>query len=180
MLFNSYIYIFIFLPVVVCGYFLLNRFQFRVSAKVLLITASLVFYAWWRLLYLPLIVGSIAVNYFLGEAIARKTPPMKKLLLLFGIAGNLSLLGYFKYTGFAVESINSLFTKSLAVPDIVLPLAISFFTFQQIAYLVDSYRSGVNGHSFLNYMLFISFFPQLIAGPIVHHREMMHNLRVMI
>jgi D-alanyl-lipoteichoic acid acyltransferase DltB (MBOAT superfamily) len=98
---------------------------------------------------------------------------LRKKLLAFGIAINLALLGYFKYTDFFIENLNTLFGLSLPYPHIVLPLAISFFTFQQIAYLVDTYRGVAKAHSFLDYLLFVTFFPQLIAGPIVHHNEMM-------
>jgi D-alanyl-lipoteichoic acid acyltransferase DltB (MBOAT superfamily) len=97
----------------------------------------------------------------------------KKILLFFGIFANLALLGYFKYYDFFIENINIIFNENASLLHLMLPLAISFFTFQQVAYLVDSYRQEVKEHRFLNYALFVTFFPQLIAGPIVHHREMM-------
>ena len=97
----------------------------------------------------------------------------RKSILIFGIVFNLSLLGYFKYTDFLIENFNLAFNSNAELLNLALPLAISFFTFQQIAYLVDSYRQETKEYDFLNYALFVTFFPQLIAGPIVHHKEMM-------
>ena len=97
----------------------------------------------------------------------------KRQLLIIGIVGNLALLGYFKYTDFFISNINALWDSDIGLVHLSLPLAISFFTFQQIAYLIDSYNGKVQDYSLLNYGVFVSFFPQLIAGPIVHHKEMM-------
>ena len=157
-----------------------------VAAKSWLVFASLLFYSWWNLTYLPLILSSLLFNYTVGNILSGKTAKTKqknrirqknrinkKSILTVGIVANISLLGYFKYSDFALENINLLFGSSIPLLHLALPLAISFFTFQQIAYLVDSYRGETREYDFLNYALFVTFFPQLIAGPIVHHSEMM-------
>ena len=173
MLFNSYEYLLVFLPTAAVVFFLLNRFVSGTAAKLWLVAASLAFYSWWGLAYLPLIVISILVNYGVGTALgfARLSPFNRRALLIAGLGFNLVLLGYFKYANFFVDNANSLAGTNFHLDRIVLPLAISFFTFQKIAYLVDSYRGETLGYNFLNYALFVTFFPQLIAGPIVHHKE---------
>jgi D-alanyl-lipoteichoic acid acyltransferase DltB (MBOAT superfamily) len=130
--------------------------------------ASLFFYAWWNIVYLPLILISVVFNYFFARVIIAK-----KGLLSFGIIVNLALLAYFKYVDFFIENFNYMSNNELPLLQLALPLAISFYTFQQIAYLVDSYRGETAEYDFLNYAVFVTFFPQLIAGPIVHHSEMM-------
>lgn len=173
MLFNSYEYLLAFLPATATVYFLLNHFGRPSAAKVWLVTASLAFYSWWGLAYLPLIVISILINYSVGTALGslHMPPVLRHTLLTAGLAFNLGLLGYFKYANFFVDNLNTLSGFDIGLARIALPLAISFFTFQKIAYLVDSYRGETVGYSFLNYALFVTFFPQLIAGPIVHHKE---------
>lgn len=176
MLFNSYPFIFFFLPAVFVGYYALLHRRMLLGAKGYLVAASLLFYSWWNVTYLPLILGSMLFNYVIGNSLNdnhRWLKMHKKGLLAFGIAANLALLGYFKYTDFFLETVNSLTGASMPMLHLALPLAISFFTFQQIAYLVDSYRKETKEYDFLNYALFVTFFPQLIAGPIVHHAEMM-------
>jgi D-alanyl-lipoteichoic acid acyltransferase DltB (MBOAT superfamily) len=177
LLFNSYEFIFFFLPVTFFGYFYLNKLRLTEAAKAFLVAASLFFYAWWNVKYLPLILVSMIVNYAVGRELARYEQNgrrySKKALLWAGIFFNLALLGYFKYTDFFLENLNRLIDGHIPLPHLALPLAISFFTFQQIAYLVDSYRNETHEYDFLNYALFVTFFPQLIAGPIVHHAEMM-------
>ena len=176
MLFNSYGFIFIFLPISFFIYFYLLEKRLTIGAKSFLIFASLLFYSWWNIVYLPLILLSMLFNYMIGSTLNKthkNTKISKKFVLLFGIACNVLLLGYFKYTDFMIENINTLFSTSLSLSHLALPLAISFFTFQQIAYLIDSYRGETQEYDFLNYALFVTFFPQLIAGPIVHHSEMM-------
>jgi alginate O-acetyltransferase complex protein AlgI len=172
-LFNSYEYLLVFLPSVAAVFFSLNRFASATVAKFCLVAASLAFYSWWGLAYLPLIIISIFVNYGVGTALgtARLAPCNRRALLTAGLGFNLGLLGYFKYANFVVDNANSLAGTNFHLDRIVLPLAISFFTFQKIAYLVDSYRGETVGYNFLNYALFVTFFPQLIAGPIVHHKE---------
>lgn len=178
MLFNSPVYILLFLPLTVAGYLGLQRLGRPVAGKVWLIGASLYFYAYWNPIYLPLILGSMAVNFGVGTALHRsKGGPQgwwsRKHILFVGIAFNLGLLGYFKYTDFLIENVNQLLATDWPLLHLALPLAISFFTFQQIAYLCDSYQADTQEYNMLNYGLFVTFFPQLIAGPIVHHRQMM-------
>lgn len=175
MLFNSYEYIFLFLPVSLAVYFLLSRLASANLAKSWLVLSSLFFYSWWNISYLPLILVSILVNFAVGSALTR--PPTRalspKAILVIGIAFNLLLLGYFKYTDFFINNINLALGTALPLLHIVLPLGISFFTFTQIAYLVDAYRSQAKEYQLVNYALFVTFFPHLLAGPILHHKEMM-------
>lgn len=173
MLFNSYAFIFLFLPVVLFGFHWIGSLGRHRVAIAWLVAASLFFYGWWNSAYLGLILGSMLFNYAMGVAILTDKLPNKKWLLVTGIATNLALLGYFKYANFFVENLNTLVGNSLTLETIILPLAISFFTFQQITYLVDAYRGETREYHFLHYALFVTFFPQLIAGPIVHHREML-------
>jgi len=176
MLFNSYEFIFLFLPLSFFIYFFLLQKRLITGAKGFLVFASLFFYSWWNVAYLPLILSSMLFNYVIGNSLNenfKKVRIHKKSLLTFGVVSNLALLGYFKYTDFFLENFNLLFNGSVPLLHLALPLAISFFTFQQIAYLVDSYRGETAEYDFLNYALFVTFFPQLIAGPIVHHAEMM-------
>ena len=172
MLFNSYLYILCFLPLTVLGYFTLCRLKLTQGAKLWLVFASLCFYGYWNPLYILLILASIAANYAIGTHLQRIREKSKKLLML-GILFNVGLLCYFKYTDFFIENANAVLKTQIPLLHIALPLAISFFTFQQIAYLVDSYKSIVGRQDFATYCLFVTFFPQLIAGPIVHHKEMM-------
>ncbi len=179
MLFNSLIFLGIFLPI--CwGVFALLRGRrlFQISVC-WLIVCSLVFYGYWNPPYLILILGSIAVNYAFGHAqnLLHDQGKQSRPLMAGAVLFNLGLLGYYKYAGFITENINALSASALPVPDIILPLAISFFTFQQIAYQVDAYRGEAKEHGFLDYVLFVTFFPQLVAGPIVHHKEMMPQFR---
>ena len=177
MLFNSYTYLFLFLPVSLIIYFILNRQKLTLASKVWLVLASLFFYCWWNPIYLPLICGSILFNYIIGWLILRQREktgsPCLQAWLVIGIVGNLSLLGYFKYTDFFFANFASLSGLPLKLLHIALPLGISFFTFTQIAYLVDVKRGGVKEYSLANYSLFVTFFPHLLAGPILHHKEMM-------
>ncbi len=174
MLFNSYEYIFAFLPITFFIYFFLLQKRLTIAAKGFLVFSSLFFYSWWNIMYLPIILSSMLFNYILGNSLNQNNVKMKKKnLLSMGIIANILLLVYFKYSDFLIENINSLFDTKVGLLHLSLPLAISFFTFQQIAYLVDSYRGETKEYDFLNYALFVTFFPQLIAGPIVHHAEMM-------
>ncbi|NLF45912.1 MAG: MBOAT family protein [Syntrophomonadaceae bacterium] len=174
MLFNSYEYIFVFLPVALIIYFLLNSQRWYTAAKIWLILASLFFYSWWNIAYLPLILVSIITNYLIGTGLSSHRPLLsRRRLLIGGLIFNIGLLGYFKYADFFIANLNSVFSGGIPLLHLVLPLAISFYTFQQIAFLVDTYRGQAQEKKFLNYALFVLFFPQLIAGPIVHHREMM-------
>ena len=175
MLFNSYIFILLFLPLSVLGFYLIGARGHHRIAVSWLVGASLFFYSWWNPSYLSLILVSILFNYALGVSLSNSnsTAGSKKFGLIFGVSTNLALLGYFKYANFFVDNINNAFSASIELAPIILPLAISFFTFQQIAYLVDAYKGETKEYNFLHYCLFVTFFPQLIAGPIVHHREML-------
>ncbi len=178
MLFNSYEFIFFFLPIVFFIYFYLNHKRLTLASKGFLVFSSLFFYSWWNIIYLPLILSSLLFNYVAGNVLANnkkytRNEFSKKGILTFSIASNLALIAYFKYSDFFIQNINTVFNLKIALLNLSLPLAISFFTFQQIAYLVDSYRQETKEYDFLNYSIFVTFFPQLIAGPIVHHKEIM-------
>lgn len=175
MLFNSYEYLLLFLPATFFIYFFLLQKRFIAGAKGFLIFASLFFYAWWNIDYLPVILATILFNFVVGSQLSKRQQKSENRLAILwvGILANLGLLAYFKYANFVMENASRLVGQAYSPVDIVLPLAISFFTFQQIAYLIDSYRGETREYDFLNYTIFVTFFPQLIAGPIVHHREMM-------
>jgi D-alanyl-lipoteichoic acid acyltransferase DltB (MBOAT superfamily) len=173
MLFNSYIFIFLFLPVTLFGFFYIGVRGNYYFALAWLVGTSLFFYGWWNPAYIFLIVSSVIFNYFLGSLLNNPLLKTRKIILIFGIFINLFLLGYFKYYNFFILNINNIFSSSLPIETIILPLAISFFTFQQITYLVDAYKGRTSEYDFLHYCLFVTFFPQLIAGPIVHHKEML-------
>jgi D-alanyl-lipoteichoic acid acyltransferase DltB (MBOAT superfamily) len=178
MLFNSYIFIFAFMPFVLFGYFALNHLGYLRAGKLFLLGGSWLFYGWWNPIYLPLLLGSIVVNYTIAGKIqsygrSREVIPPKKRLMLLGVCLNVSLLAYYKYMDFFIFNVNLLPGVEFEYLRLALPLGISFFTLQQIAFIVDCYRSPLKERSPLDYALFVSFFPQLIAGPIVHHREIM-------
>jgi len=168
MLFNSFGFLIGFLPVTLVGFYIVQRFFGCEPAIAWLVVASLFFYGFWNQAYLLLILTSIGVNFMVGMSLGKRK---NRSLLVFGIAFNLALLGYYKYANFFVNTLNALTPLEVSFGTIVLPLAISFFTFQQIAYLVDAWRGEVREYKFLHYSLFVTFFPQLIAGPIVHHKE---------
>lgn len=173
MLFNSYTFLLGFLPVTVLGFFVAGRLG-KGSGAAWLAACSLFFYAWWDYHYLVLLLGSICANYIAGGFIARNagTRPGKKALIA-ALAINLALLGYYKYADFFLSSANALLGKEWPVLGIVLPIGISFFTFTQIAFLADAYAGKVTEYRFIYYVLFVTYFPHLIAGPVLHHKEMM-------
>ena len=175
MLFNSYEFIFLFLPITLILYFTLNRFGKNELAKGWLVIASLYFYSYFNRTYLILIIVSILLNYGIGKKLSdNKTDIIiRKLLLIVGIVFNLGALGYFKYYDFFVSNINSLFGTDIKLLYIMLPLGISFFTFQQLSFVIDMYKRFNLIYSFTDYCLFVTFFPQLIAGPIVLPTEML-------
>lgn len=177
MLFNSFEFIFLFLPISAIVYFWLSRLRMVIAAKGWLSFASLFFYSWWNIVYLPLILGSILFNFVLGGELSKLTAKFEikksKKVLVVAIALNILLLIYFKYMDFFISNINDTFGFSYELLHVVLPLGISFFTFTQIAFLVDCYKGEVKERSYLNYILFVTFFPHLLAGPILHHKEMM-------
>ena len=163
------------MPVVYFLYAFLKGHNKDFYSKILLVLSSLFFYAWWNFLYLPILILSIAFNFYIGSLIFRwfKEKKNSVVILALGIIINLLILGYFKYSNFLVENLNLIPGFDIAIIEVVLPLGISFFTFQQITYLVDCFRGDTDNYEILDYALFVSFFPQLIAGPIVHHKEMM-------
>lgn len=171
MLFNSHVFIFLFLPIAFSGYFILNSFRRYSAAKFFLTGMSLWFYAYFHISYLWIILFSIAINYLCHCLLVRKRHT--RVILLCGILCNVGLLFYFKYFHFLVETVNQLLHTDFSLPNILLPLGISFFTFQQIAFLADSAGGKLKRQNPLDYALFVTFFPQLIAGPIVSHEEML-------
>jgi D-alanyl-lipoteichoic acid acyltransferase DltB (MBOAT superfamily) len=177
MLFNSLPFIFAFLPASLIVYFLLNYFNFYKSGKLWLCIASLFFYGYWDISYLPLLLLSIMINFTTGTFTSPyskiKSVRIRKSILFTGIAVNLLVLAYYKYTNFFIDNINSLSGSDYTLKTIILPLGISFFTFTQIAFLIDSFKGKAIEYNFINYILFVTFFPHLIAGPILHHGEMM-------
>jgi alginate O-acetyltransferase complex protein AlgI len=173
MLFNSYAFIFGFLPVVLLVFFLLGRTN-RELAAAWLALASLVFYGYWSPLYVPLLLASVIFNYLCGRVIAKRGGTGSgRALLAAAIVADLALLGFYKYADFFLSSVNEIAHTHLQLLRIVLPVGISFFTFTQIAFLVDCYKRIAREYSFIHYLLFAGYFPHLIAGPILHHSEIM-------
>ena len=175
MLFNSYKYLLLFLPISLVVYFILNYHRLTKASKIWLVLVSLFFYGYWNIIYVPLLVGSILFNYFIGIFLLKKQKDinLKRIGLIVGLIGNIGLLAFFKYTDFLISIVNNFKELPFDFLYIILPLGISFFTFTQIAYLVDIYRGFVTEYSLLNFFLFVTFFPHLLAGPIIHHKEMM-------
>lgn len=194
MLFNAPEYFLLFLPVSIVIYFLFCKRRFFVASKMWLLLCSLFFYCYWKFDYIWILLGSIVFNFVVGSILSKESDYIekenggsqshsfagksgvkqteRKVILFFAILSNAGLLGYYKYTDFLISDINLLLGSSFDSFHIVLPLAISFFTFQQVAYLVDSYKGLTKEYDFVSYAVFVSFFPQLIAGPIVHHRDL--------
>ena len=177
MLFNSSEFIFLFLPATLLGFFLIASIAQARASVLWLVAASLIYYGWWNPAYLILVGGSMLFNYVLGQNIVllnrQDRNARARWLTGAGVVVNLALIGYFKYANFFVDTVNAATGAGWTVGEIVLPIAISFFTFQQIAYLIDALNGEAAEYDFLDYALFVLFFPQLIAGPIVHHKEMM-------
>ena len=172
MLFNSHVFIFGFLPIVFFGFYGIARYSHNLAA-LWLTAASLFFYGWWDVRFVGLLVGSIVFNYGAGYLIGHRFFNKPKLLVACAIISNLILLGYFKYANFFIENLNHLAGTALMTREFILPLGISFFTFTQIAFLVDTYQGKVKEYNFIHYTLFVTYFPHLIAGPVLHHKEMM-------
>jgi alginate O-acetyltransferase complex protein AlgI len=172
MLFNSYLFIFAFLPVVLAGYFAFGR-NSNLAPVVWLALASLAFYCFSGWQFVLLLLGSIVFNYGIGYLlIARKLHSrLRFAVLTLGVAGDLVLLGVFKYAGFVAANLNAMFATGFVV-SILLPVGISFYTFTQIAFLVDAFRGNVARYALPHYALFVTYFPHLIAGPILHHKDM--------
>ncbi len=178
MIFSSYPFVLLLLPAILVGCLALNRLGRGELAPWFLIAASFLFYAWWDWRLVWVLAASITVNLAIAASMERLRDSRlgTLLLLIAGISFNLLFLGYFKYTGFLANNLNVAIGTTLSFQDVVLPLGISFFTFQQIAYLVDLRCGHVTRHSLRDYVLFVSFFPQLIAGPIVRQHEMLPQL----
>lgn len=179
MLFNSYIFILFFLPMALILYYGLNRAGRDTAAKTVLICMSLLFYAYFRVSYLFLLLGSIIFNFVCSRLLLRPYgQKCRTALLTMGILVNLSAIFYYKYLSFFLENLGFLLGRTIPYQGgVLMPLGISFFTFQQVSYLVDSYRGETRGYTFIDYALFVTFFPQLIAGPIVLHNEMIPQFR---
>ncbi len=171
MLFSSFEFLFIFLPAFIAIFWLVGKYS-RTGVLVVGIAASLLFYGYYKPIYLPLLIGSVIINYFIGEYLRKK---QNKKVLIAAIVSNLGLLAFFKYTDFAVKNLN-LMGADIEQPGIALPLAISFFTFQQVAYVVDSYKGTTIRTNFTQYAFFVTFFPQLIAGPIIKQQDVAGEL----
>lgn len=179
MLFNSYEFVLVFLPATLVLFFAIARYSHG-TARLFLLAASFTFYAWWSLEYGLLIVATVVVNYSFSlriQHLAQRAAGSARIMLAVAVALNLALLAYFKYRNFFVDNVNDLTGANWPIISLVLPLAISFHTFQQIAYLVDSSRCKVDQPTLIDYGLFVLFFPQLIAGPIVHHWQLLPQFR---
>lgn len=178
MQFNSYFFILLFLPTCVVGYYLFNKISYTFG-MIHLLAMSLWFYGYFNKIYLMLMIGSILVNFGLSKLMEHNNPYTKKIALVVGILFNLGIIFYFKYYNFFIQNVNLIFKLSFNLRNILLPLGISFFTFQQLSYIIDSYNGKTceGGYNFIEYALFISFFPQLVAGPIVLHDELIPLFR---
>jgi alginate O-acetyltransferase complex protein AlgI len=183
MLFNSYPFIFAFLPIVFIGFFVIARFS-RTGAAGWLVLASLFFYGYWTIRALPLLLASILTNYVFGQTLAPeagRSERARKWLLAAAIAVDLGVLAYFKYANFFVANVNvalgAMHATPISMAAVLLPIGISFFTFTQIAYLVDTWQGKVRERRLVHYFLFVSYFPHLVAGPVLHHGQMMPQFR---
>lgn len=173
MLFNSYIFLLGFFPVTLCGFYLLQASSERRYEIIWLVLASFVFFGWWNPELTFLLAFSVVFNFVISDVMTRRNSGGVRVWLIIGVAGNLALLGYFKYANFFVTIVNDVSGSNWHLAAIILPIGLSFFTFQQIAYIVDVHKGHRRETGFFRYALFVTFFPQLIAGPIVHHTEMM-------
>jgi len=173
MLFNSYIFILVFFPLCLAGYFGLNHLGRYTLAQGFLLGMSLWFYGYFNPSYLTIILVSIVMNYSFTRFMGRTQQPLlRKLEMILAVLLNIGVLFYFKYFDFFLMNMNRIFHTDFTLRNILLPLGISFFTFQQVSYVVDAYRGEVQKYSFLQYASFVAYFPQLIAGPIVTHDEL--------
>lgn len=177
MLFNSYIFIFAFFPICIAAWYLLNHFKKYTLGKISLLISSLIFYAYYNVNYAFIIISSILVNYLLSYImICSKKQVLRKFAFAFGLFFNIGLIAYYKYADFMIDNINVLFKTDLPLLHILMPLGISFFTFQQLSYVIDSYKKDIPQYSLLDYSVFVLFYPQLIAGPIVLHDEIIPQI----
>lgn len=170
MLFSSMVFIWIFFPIVLVGNIVISKIGGNKLSNILLLLASLIFYAWGEPIYIFLMLVSITVNWLAGYALS--IYKKNKIVLFLDIVINLAILGYYKYAGMVIDTINTLFKKQLTNPQISLPIGISFFTFQALSYVIDVYRSETKTQkNWFKLALYVSFFPQLIAGPIVKYKD---------
>lgn len=178
MIFSSYSFIFLFLPVVISGFYICFRLWGRTAAKVFLIAASLFFYGFGDIRFLPLLVGTMIFNYGIvaGLSKAKARGGAAKALLAAAFSENIGMLVYYKYSNFLIETVNAVAGTNFALRNIILPLGISFFTFQILSYVVDVYRGRSRRSNFCDYAVFVTFFPQLIVGPIIRHDEMVPQI----
>ena len=176
MLFNSFPYIFCFLPIVIALTLLARRMAGPRTAQVVVLFASLVFYTWWKPIHLPYLLGSILVNWQIARWIARSKQPQRKRFLKVGIFLNVAFLGIFKYVNFFLKSFPYLIPRSFLLPDLEFPLGVSFFTITQIMYLVDCYESLLPASSLFDHATFVSFFPYVISGPIARAKHILHQV----
>jgi len=177
MLFNSFQFVFIFFPVVFLGFYVFGRIN-QSLAILWLCGASLYFFGQWNAQYLWLLSASIITNYVFGYTISHSNKLLSKYILIAALCSNLLILGYYKYSGFLADTLHKATGMNLSFGQIILPLGISFFTFTQIAFLVDSYQRKAKEYNFSHYILFVTYFPHLIAGPILHHSQMMPQFRL--
>lgn len=179
MIFSSYTFIFIFLPIVFTVYYLVQRFAGDKPAKAWLVLASLYFYAHGNIYFLPILAGTVVFNFFIIKMLGkyRDRPILKNLLLVLAIIENLGLLFYFKYMNFFLENANRILGRDYVLLKIILPIGISFYTFQILSHVIDTYRGEGEDSTFLEFSLFVTFFPQLIVGPIIRHDDMIGQIR---
>ena len=168
MLFNSEVFLYAFLPLTLFAYYVARRSLGHDIALAVLTVASLIYYAWWDVRFLALLLGSAGINFAIGRSLWQHK---RRWLMVAGIAFNVAVLGFFKYADFVIANVSALSGAALTPLGIILPIGISFITFQKIAFLADVYAGKTEPRSLVSYLLFVSFFPQLIAGPIVHHRQ---------
>ena len=177
MLFNSYEFLFLFLPITLAVFFSLSEARWFRAAAAWLALVSIAFYGYWSPGYVILLMSSVGLNFMAGKAISARRHAglagQARVILIFALVANLATLGYYKYADFLVDSINTATSANLPLLHVLLPIGISFFTFTQIAFLVDTYHGKVRESRFIPYVLFVTFFPHLIAGPVLHHAEMM-------
>lgn len=169
MQFNSYVYLLAFLPITICGYFIINKFNYS-AAKIYLVIASSIFYAYSGINGFIWLLVSIFTNYIFIHILNKRN---NKLILWLGISINVILLFYFKYTNFFITSLNDFYHTNIPKLNILLPIGISFFTFQQICYLIDTYQKQTNKNTFLDYLIYVTFFPKILMGPIVNQNELL-------
>jgi len=176
MLFNSYFFVLFFLPLAIAGYYAVAHFAGARAARLFVVCASLVFYAWGNPSGLVLLLASILVNFTFGQLLLKKSLP-SRMVLAIGLLANLCFLGYFKYANFFIDNWNTLTGTTMPVLKVALPLGISFFTLQQMAFLIDTYEGITEERSLLDYLAFTAFFPVLLSGPIIHHGDVLPQFR---